>query len=1320
MKKKSKKIFQNALATTCAVTIVTTMAGGKLIRVETITKEGEIVKANIYPVPQDLKYSSEEGMSLEGEVNVVVHGTQEEATLPKLEEVLNENNIKYSISDAVNNDKANIIISSEKDHCEDCIKGKLEENNVLSKKEAYILKSSNDENKKGNISIIGSDADGVYYGVLTLAQILEQSTSEDKFAEVIISDYPEIEFRGFIEGFYGTPWSHEDRMNLMKDTSKFKMNTYIYAPKDDPYHRKQWKELYPEDKANQIAELAKAGKDNNFNFCWTIHPGATLKFTDEDYDALIMKFEQLYSLGVRQFGVLFDDTDDWYNGRKQAEWINKIDTEFVKAKGDVAPMIVISARYNSAWGPNMNVYFKPFMETLHDDIQVMWTGHATMSNVSKDVFEWPKAQTGVNKEVAVWWNYPVNDYCDSRILMAPLHNLSKDLDNVSGFFSNPMNQAQASKVALYSIADYTWNTDSFDYMNSWETSINKLVPEVCEEFKRFASNTCYLKDDGGASGPFEYDESGYLAEKIDGLKSAITNKENVKDKAAELLAEFKTMSSDYDAIKTKTENANLLAELDSFLNSYKALSEAGIASMNALIAAQDGDIETWLNENSLASEKLALMDTFKVARLEDDHGNIITKEYVVSVGEKRLKPLVKEAIGVSQSIISNSILANYEPKVISSIEDILNKEVEVSGGNYTINSIENVTLNKGDYIGIALPKAMKLGAIKVKASSYNNLSIEYSINGIEWSKAEATVEDGTLKTNDSISATYVRILNDSKAPVTINIESLQTNPVYKANPTISQNIGTYQNYVIENALDGNMDTKYWSDKASGNGHYIQLDLGNTIPLHDVSAYFNGGDYMRNSEFMISKDGSTWTSLGALEYSDKDGKKVASVDAKGEMAKYIKIQANGENNGSWVQLCELQFNKTVPELGDDTVELVTGTPEGNWKNLHDGDLSTAFEAESVQNGDALVYKMSRVTKVSELSILQDANNICGAKVSVKGANGKWTDIGALDNQLNKLNVSKEIVEVKLTFDPSKPLPKIYEIIAKEGNIVEDDVIDKENFKRHLEIAVSEAKKIDATILDKVVPAVKKEFNDALIEAEEVLKDSKATQKQIDDSFERLSKVMHMVSFEKGDKEALIGLVDKISTLNSNEYIKEPWDKLQGVLEEVNAVIADKNVMKNEVSENYDKLLRAFLDLRLKPSKEKLQDLINEAEKKDRNEFTTESFAVLENEILNAKAVIEKEDATEEEIGTSEKALNLAVKGLVASAENKDETNSSETAKNKTTKNEESKNITTLTKNDGKKNKLPKTGMDGLGNLQTLGAIFSSLGAALLLKKKSKNK
>ena len=50
-------------------------------------------------------------------------------------------------------------------------------------------------------------------------------------------------------------------MSLMSDIGKCKMNTYIYASKDDPYHRSQWRELYPEKEVAQIAELAEAGKN---------------------------------------------------------------------------------------------------------------------------------------------------------------------------------------------------------------------------------------------------------------------------------------------------------------------------------------------------------------------------------------------------------------------------------------------------------------------------------------------------------------------------------------------------------------------------------------------------------------------------------------------------------------------------------------------------------------------------------------------------------------------------------------------------------------------------------------------------------------------------------------------------------------------------------------------------------------------------------------------------------------------------------------------------------------------------------------------------
>ncbi|EPB8178085.1 beta-N-acetylglucosaminidase domain-containing protein [Clostridium perfringens] len=1051
-KKKIKKLIKSALATTCAVSVITTTSvtafasnSGENSKEEESNKR---VEAEVYPVPQSLEHSSIEGMTLEGEVNIVYHGEQEAATSKRLERTLSENNIAFKVSENVEDGKANIIVSSEGDHCDVCSEGKEENSDVLTHKEGYVLKTSNDINEKGNISIIGSDKDGAYYGVLTLSQILEQSNEENKFAEVVVTDYPEIEFRGFIEGFYGVPWSHEDRMNLMKDTSEYKMNTYIYAPKDDPYHRLSWKELYPEQEAKQIAELAKAGAENNFNFCWTIHPGATLQFTDEDFDALINKFEQLYSLGVRQFGVLFDDTDDWRNGQKQAEWINKIDTEFVKAKGDVAPMIVISARYNSAWGPNMDRYFKPFMQTLHDDIQVMWTGHATMSNVSKEVFEWPKVQTGVDKDVAVWWNYPVNDYCDSRILMAPLHNLNQDLDNVSGFFSNPMNQAEASKVALYSIADYTWNTDAFDYMKSWETSIEKFVPEVKEEFMRFASNTCYLKDDGGASGPFEYDESWYLSEKIDALKEAMKNGQSAVKPAKDLLEEFKLIVSDYESITSKVTNKNLLDEIEQHLNAYKALGEAGIATMEAIIASEEGNLELWMNSNSLAQEKLDLMETFKIESLESDG----PKEYVVSVGTKLLKPLVKESMDYAKEKMGELVLPKYDPEINTSLTNLKDVEVNFEDGIYSLRDLGEVTLNNGDYVGISLPKATKLRGINLLANNYDNIEIQYSINGLDWVTAKASTNENVLETLDVVDATFIRIINIGENSKNINLEKLEVLPVYKAEPTITENIGTHENYTIDKALDGNMDTKYWSNKPSDSGHNIQIDLGNVMPLYDINTYFGANDFMRNSEYMISEDGVNWTSLGELAYNSQDGKMVASANAEGKMARYIKIQSNGHNYGCWVEIYEIEFNKIAPEFDESAVNLASGTLEGNFNAFYDEDLSTAYEAKSVKDGDSLIYKMSRVTNISELEILQDKNRISEANVSVKDLGGNWTEIGHLNAQINKLKVDNNITEVKFEFEGSKPAPKIYEIIAREREEQE-------------EIVVSPVKEFKATTINK---------------------------------------------------------------------------------------------------------------------------------------------------------------------------------------------------------------------------------------------------------------
>ena len=109
---------------------------------------------------------------------------------------------------------------------------------IPSKAEGYYLKVG-----KNEIVIAGADARGAYYGVQTLAQLL----TLPKLPLVEVTDYPDIPYRGVVEGFYGTPWSHEARLRQLEFYGRNKMNVYLYGPKDDPYHSTpNWRKPYPE------------------------------------------------------------------------------------------------------------------------------------------------------------------------------------------------------------------------------------------------------------------------------------------------------------------------------------------------------------------------------------------------------------------------------------------------------------------------------------------------------------------------------------------------------------------------------------------------------------------------------------------------------------------------------------------------------------------------------------------------------------------------------------------------------------------------------------------------------------------------------------------------------------------------------------------------------------------------------------------------------------------------------------------------------------------------------------------------------------------
>lgn len=97
-------------------------------------------------------------------------------------------------------------------------------------------------------------------------------------------------YRGIIEGFYGKPWEHQERLDMFEFMQANNLNAYIYAPKQDLYHRELWREPYKEEQLQLFKELIEKAGSCGINFTFAISPGLSLVYSsEEELETLIRK-----------------------------------------------------------------------------------------------------------------------------------------------------------------------------------------------------------------------------------------------------------------------------------------------------------------------------------------------------------------------------------------------------------------------------------------------------------------------------------------------------------------------------------------------------------------------------------------------------------------------------------------------------------------------------------------------------------------------------------------------------------------------------------------------------------------------------------------------------------------------------------------------------------------------------------------------------------------------------------------------------------------------------------------------------------------------
>ena len=428
------------------------------------------------------------------------------------------------------------------------------------------------------ISILGYDERGAFYGLQTLRQIVAQAEN-GLLPCVRVNDWPDLPSRGVVEGFYGTPWSHKARLSLIDFYGRYKMNTYIYGPKDDPYHSSpDWRKPYPEDEAADIKELVEACRANYVDFVWAIHPGQDIKWNEEDYAALVAKFEDMYALGVRAFAIFFDDiSGDGANPYRQVELLNRLGEEFVKVKGDVAPLIICPTDYNRSWAnPTERGSLAVYGRELDPSVRVFWTGDYVCSDLTPATLEW--VGTRIQRPALYWWNFPVTDYCRHIVMQGPVYGLDQTLtaENLCGFVSNPMEHAEASKLALYGVADYTWNIEDYDPHANWERGLGVLAGEDAgEAYRTFAIHSCdtesgYRRDESWETEVFDFDD--YTQQQYDAL-----------------LEEFRRVEAAPEEMAENCSNEALMRELSPWLEEFGKLGARGVRTLELIKVFESGD-----------------------------------------------------------------------------------------------------------------------------------------------------------------------------------------------------------------------------------------------------------------------------------------------------------------------------------------------------------------------------------------------------------------------------------------------------------------------------------------------------------------------------------------------------------------------------------------------------------------------------------------------------------------------------------------------------------------------------------------------------------
>uniref|UniRef100_A0AC34FCD2 O-GlcNAcase n=1 Tax=Panagrolaimus sp. ES5 TaxID=591445 RepID=A0AC34FCD2_9BILA len=258
---------------------------------------------------------------------------------------------------------------------------------------------------------------------------------------------------GVVEGFYGRPWTTEQRHDLFKRLRENGLNSYLYAPKDDEKHRAKWRELYTESECDLLRSLIEAATTCGIRFIYALSPGVDITYSDKNEIQMVKeKLRQVQQLGCNAFALLYDDILAEMRPADRDEYDSFADAQVSLTNECYTFLGEPSFSFcPTEYRGNVGLLTNQYLQTVGPAV------------VSRTITEDHLKTVGqvLNRKPLIWDNLHANDYDPRRVFLGPFFGRSVHIKKlISGLLLNPNCQYEANYLPLYTLGE--WNQASED------------------------------------------------------------------------------------------------------------------------------------------------------------------------------------------------------------------------------------------------------------------------------------------------------------------------------------------------------------------------------------------------------------------------------------------------------------------------------------------------------------------------------------------------------------------------------------------------------------------------------------------------------------------------------------------------------------------------------------------------------------------------------------------------------------------------------------------------------------------------------------------